>query len=664
MKNAFFIIILVTSSYAFGESIYHEPMLNALEHLETLLPPTLVESWQQISPYLNVEVKPNVQGCVHYYAKSVSDGGTYPTTYRFLDISSDCIGDIQNTPAAFTIADVANNRVLHGLYRVAVELFMQTSASKLNSKKMKKLVYTNHYYMTPLTLGVDINGSVENSLINFWAESSLAYMTDPTLIARHPDVYALLNKYFFGNVEYFSHSGFEVDQTKTSADLYPTFAKIKFLSSGNEAWFMRYQMIKNAQRSIDVEYFTLEDDIFGQSFVALLLEAMARGVHVKIMLDGRGSIVTSRGHLMRALSAGGAETVSYNPLLLGTRNLFKFFTAGPINAFVAANHDKLIIVDDTKLITGGRNISGRYFLRASEYHEKTFRDADIYAEFKEPSVAAIAAFNAEFYSEHSFKVNSISTKEVTDTTTQVMNSLFALEDRMLNENLNSRTLATHPEVENYLSLMAYRTFNANISEKYYSVKCLDKTSMLSGQNNFSGTLFELIQNSNRIVVQNPYVTLPPGIKHALVAAATGPNQANIYLSTAGPTTSDSSLTQSIFNYEWKKVMKEIPRLKVYAYKGASNLHAKIFVFDKQKTLISGYNLDGLSEGFNSEFGLLVDSDEFANAVETSVMKIMDDDSQEYDADKNIGPDAADRAEAKNNKYGFLHIISGLIRSWL
>ncbi len=662
MIRAFFLIILISSSLAQAESSYHNPIETAFSRFEAILPPKIAETWRENDHSITVRLKPNVTGCARYYAKTNSSDPIVKVTEQYIDISRSCINQIDKVSATFTIQEVAENELLRSLYRVAVQLWLEKPDNNLNKTKIKKLVYANHYYLTPLTMNVDINDTAQNSLLNFWATTSLAFMTDPALVTRHPDVYILLRDNFFDGTEYFSNTLSPADLGRTSAEMYPTFAKLKFLRAGNEAWYMRYQLVKSAKKSIDVEYFTLADDIFGQSFVALLLEAMKRGVHVKVMLDGRGSFTTSRGRLMRTLSAAGAETVSYNPLLLGVRNLFKFFSAGPINAFVAANHDKVLLVDDTKLITGGRNMSGRYFLRANEFNKKTYRDADIYAEFKEPFIAAISAFNSEFYSEHSFRVYSSSAPEVIETTAACNSSLVAIEDRMNNEVLSAETLATHPEVEKFKSLVGYRQFDPKTSDEYFNVKCLDKTSMLLDQNNFSETLFALIRSSKRIVIQNPYVTLTKRLKAALIEAAQG--GAQIYLSTASPGTSDNAVTQAVFMHEWKKLMKQIPNLKIYAYKGASNLHAKIFVFDAQKVIVSGYNLDSLSERFNSEFGLLVDSAEFANLVETTVLKMMNSDSQEYDADRNVGPESIYGSGAKNGKYGFFYLISGLISSWL
>jgi phosphatidylserine/phosphatidylglycerophosphate/cardiolipin synthase-like enzyme len=155
------------------------------------------------------------------------------------------------------------------------------------------------------------------------------------------------------------------------------------------------------------------------------------------------------------------------------------------------------------------------------------------------------------------------------------------------------------------------------------------------------------------VIQNPYITLTKKMRRALIEAATGPNQAEIYLSTSSPGTTDSPLTQAVFSYEWRKIQKEIPGIKIYAYKGANDLHAKIFVFDQQKVLISGYNLDSLSERFNSEFGLLVDSSDFASLVEANILSVINNDSNPYETEPE--PSA---------KYGFFYLLSGLIKSWL
>ena len=57
------------------------------------------------------------------------------------------------------------------------------------------------------------------------------------------------------------------------------------MSSGIDALAARLLLARRAERSIDVQYYLIKDEIVGRAFVQELLRAADRGVRVRLLLD-------------------------------------------------------------------------------------------------------------------------------------------------------------------------------------------------------------------------------------------------------------------------------------------------------------------------------------------------------------------------------------------
>lgn len=151
------------------------------------------------------------------------------------------------------------------------------------------------------------------------------------------------------------------------------------LHRGEEALQLRLEMIRRAQKSIDVEYYIYYKDMTGKIFNSELVKAAKRGVKVRILLDKFASGVDS--FVAHELEQAGIDIKFYN-----TNVLLKL---GAINY---RNHRKLFVIDGEEAITGGRNMADDYF---NLDHEYNYEDRDVY--IKGPIVTAMKdSFDAFF----------------------------------------------------------------------------------------------------------------------------------------------------------------------------------------------------------------------------------------------------------------------------
>jgi len=124
------------------------------------------------------------------------------------------------------------------------------------------------------------------------------------------------------------------------------------------------ECIGNAAETVDFEYYIFELDALGKRFVDALGEAAARGVRVRVLVDGVGSAAGSEVLAHRLFELGVAVQI-YHPLPWLTRSfrwsqtrgglIYKFMTF--LLNVNRRNHRKLCVVDGKLAWVGSFNIS-------------------------------------------------------------------------------------------------------------------------------------------------------------------------------------------------------------------------------------------------------------------------------------------------------------------
>ena len=136
----------------------------------------------------------------------------------------------------------------------------------------------------------------------------------------------------------------------------------RLLPNSSEAFMARAELIRNAQTSLDLQYYIVHDGISTRMLVDELLKAADRGVRVRILLDD----TTSDGldQIIATLAAHPQiEIRLFNPLHLGrstgvTRTMGRLFN---LSLQHRRMHNKLWVADNSVAIVGGRNLGDEYF---------------------------------------------------------------------------------------------------------------------------------------------------------------------------------------------------------------------------------------------------------------------------------------------------------------
>jgi putative cardiolipin synthase len=375
-----------------------------------------------------------------------------------------------------------------------------------------------------------------------------------------------------------------------------------------------------------LQYFIMDDDIFGYSLLGLLYQKVLEGVKVRILLDARGTKkltrkIFSQDMLQTIAQYNNAEVRVYNAVL---DDLASIFT--DVRKVMASNHDKIIVIDDEYAIVGGRNVSRDYYLDPSD-HDGAYRDCDVLIKNEQVALQLKQAFEEEF---HGLVTNEISEGLIKVTTQE--DKLNAAREAMasyLYGNLLAPRSTDNKKFKNYLAtfnkelavnkkLSDYSAFGLYDSAVNAPVKIIDKNSFLGDRNDITEQVIKYIDGAKReVMIQNPYVVLSERMFNALKRA--DKRGTPIIMHTNSPASTDSLLTQAMFYADWKRIFEEIPSIKIYVYTGANKLHAKTWVFDRKVGVVGTYNLDYMSEQINSEVVAAVKSDEFAKQLRTSIL---------------------------------------------
>ena len=149
------------------------------------------------------------------------------------------------------------------------------------------------------------------------------------------------------------------------------------LNAGVDGFLIRVEMIDAAQSSLDLQYFIFRGDATGSFITAALLRAADRGVRIRLLIDD-GDTVAGDEQILALAGKPSVEIRIFNPfryrghlrLVRGTEFLFN------MRRLDYRMHNKLLVADNAVALIGGRNIGNQYF-QMDPYSQ--FADDDVFS---------------------------------------------------------------------------------------------------------------------------------------------------------------------------------------------------------------------------------------------------------------------------------------------
>ena len=134
------------------------------------------------------------------------------------------------------------------------------------------------------------------------------------------------------------------------------------VSSAELAFTSRMTLIKEAQKTLDIQYYAIFADDTTERMFDALREAAARGVRIRLLLDDFNT-AGKNAQVLKLAFEKNMEMRLFNPLPGGRGSLF-FRILGnlkDIDRMQRRMHNKIFVADNAVAITGGRNLGETYF---------------------------------------------------------------------------------------------------------------------------------------------------------------------------------------------------------------------------------------------------------------------------------------------------------------
>ena len=386
------------------------------------------------------------------------------------------------------------------------------------------------------------------------------------------------------------------------------------LADGRAAFAARAILIREANTSIDAQYYIWQDDTTGLMLLEELRAAAERGVRVRLLLDDNG--IPGLDGLVAELNAlPTAQVRIFNPFTLRRPKLLSYlFDFRRLNRRM---HNKSLTVDGIATVVGGRNIGDIYFAYGEGTH---YFDVDTIA--VGPIVEDVSdAFDAYWNSGSAYAAERVIGEDVPDDP-QIASLAAtardsetgrdyqkAVHDTDLAQRIAARDLpfewgAATLFVDDPIKGLGLATDEQIIVDKLIaaaeeSERSLDLVSayFIPGEN---GT--EVL---TRLAISGVAVRV---LTNALDATDVLPVH-SAYARYRG-----RLVDGGVDVYELRAMREDRPErsLPEYLAGSASGLHAKVFSFDRKRIFIGSYNLDPRSARLNTEMGLMIDCPGIAN----------------------------------------------------
>jgi cardiolipin synthase len=136
---------------------------------------------------------------------------------------------------------------------------------------------------------------------------------------------------------------------------------IELLTTGQEKFDRLFMDIKQAKKSIHLEYFNFRNDSIAMLLFDHLAERAEVGVKVRAVFDGFGNDSNNqplKKHHLKSLRERGIQIYEFRPL-----------TFPWLNYMFERDHRKIVVIDDSIAYTGGMNVADYYINGTEEVGE-------------------------------------------------------------------------------------------------------------------------------------------------------------------------------------------------------------------------------------------------------------------------------------------------------
>jgi cardiolipin synthase C len=384
---------------------------------------------------------------------------------------------------------------------------------------------------------------------------------------------------------------------------------IRLLSSGEEALADLIALADHAQRTLDIQYYIIQQNDSARLLLHHVRLAAERGVRVRLLVDDLNTAGEDR-RFMHLGEHPNLEVRVFNPFPGGRFATWTRFVASAtdIRRINHRMHNKLFVADDALAITGGRNIGDQYFTR--DQHNN-FIDLDVVAAGAIVSELS-ASFDAFWNSKYAYPIASVASPVSAEPSSPpLIDTGTAANANWLARELDSGSVPL---------TWVPATVLADRPAKIASETSPDEEVTIA--NDLSALMRSAKQE---LIVISPYFV--PGKDGMALFAQLVSQGVRIRILTNSLASTDSPLVHTGYARYRVQLLKlgielsEVrPRLgqkraRFHPFRSSNaSLHAKALVIDQKTVFIGSMNMDARSAHTNSELGLVIRSADIAHQV--------------------------------------------------
>lgn len=396
------------------------------------------------------------------------------------------------------------------------------------------------------------------------------------------------------------------------------------LNNGMDAFAARMLLISTAEKTLDLQYYILNNDITGNLMLQGIKEAAERGVRVRLLLDDNNT----RGldpTLWVLNDHANIEVRLMNPNRYRSWRWLGF--VGDFDRLNHRMHNKSLTADSQLTITGGRNIGDEYF---ALNQDMVFSDMDV---LMVGAIVPQVSQDFDRYWNHplAYPITDLIEKPKQSNLDQVFIPKAQQKDKPASDQLDPMLKLKNAYLERIVALDFVNKVKRQHLPMYWATTELlsDNPDKLLGKP--SDKSYEIGQSlgdtkHHARIVSAYFVPTQAGTDYFVKLAKAG---ADVRILTNAMSATDVKavhsgyakyrqqlLTGGVKLYELKPNAKRDQQHNSYLTgRSATSLHAKTFESDGERLYIGSYNFDPRSAELNTELGVNIHSPEMATHMQ-------------------------------------------------
>lgn len=410
------------------------------------------------------------------------------------------------------------------------------------------------------------------------------------------------------------------DDIETNAGM----SGFKLLPDGMSSFDARLSLIQSADKTLDFQYYIMNDDATANLLLHAILQAAERGVRVRMLLDNIG--IGEIEYTLAVLdNVQNIEIRIFNPLFINEQSLVSRMVGllTDVGHATKRMHNKALIADNQAAVVGGRNLGDEYF---DADMNTVFYDLDVLA--AGPVTAEISrSFDQYWNSEQSFPIKTVRKEDASPQKVAEMRAA-------LKQNWD-RINATEDGKKFMAQRLSSRIDDGSLKLVWAPGEVLvDKPEKVEGAPTpqDSKTLIRMADLAERaekdfLIVSPYFVPRKEGVEWLAALVDRG---VRVRVLTNSLASTDVVAVHSGYKnyrrdllkagvelYEMKPIGDKRPRQRLFGSKAPpqANLHTKLYTLDHRDVIVGSFNFDPRSIELNTEISIVMHSPELAQQME-------------------------------------------------